>query len=54
MPLLIDAVLKRLTPADDEYKSCQQALMSLNDVRNVRLCYLIAVDKYAFSDCDAM
>ncbi|GLV44514.1 Ephexin [Carabus blaptoides fortunei] len=32
MPLLIDAVLKRLTPADEEYKSCQQALMSLNDI----------------------
>lgn len=31
-PLLIDAVLKRLSPQDNEYVSCQYALATLNKV----------------------
>nr|CAI5849078.1 unnamed protein product [Callosobruchus analis] len=31
-PLLVDAVLKRLSPADPEYVSCQYALASVNKV----------------------
>ncbi|KAF5272139.1 hypothetical protein FQA39_LY01221 [Lamprigera yunnana] len=31
-PLLVDAVLKRLSPQDDEYVSCQVALATINNV----------------------
>lgn len=31
-PLLIDAVLKRLSPQDDEYLTCQYALATMNKV----------------------
>lgn len=32
-PLLVDAVLKRLSPQDSEYLICQYALATLNKVR---------------------
>lgn len=34
-PLLVDAVLKRLSPQDPEYISCQYALATLNKVNNL-------------------
>lgn len=32
LPLLIDAVLTRLDPQDDEYNTCRLALATLNKV----------------------
>lgn len=41
-PLLVDAVLKRLSPQDSEYISCQYALATLNKV-NIDLLLLLLI-----------
>lgn len=44
-PLLIDAVLKRLSPQDNEYVSCQYALATMNKVKIKCIYYLFCCDK---------